>query len=234
MSSTDHTDFELQKSENQELSFTYLEELLSEQNIVLDNDTMVDLGIKYNACFTNLAHWISDQNDKCTIIAEFSNKDRDSALKRTVLRGSILKQMNDALDHITKHNKIIFRINNMKRVETSVFPPDAIRECLENAFIHADYSSEAMMMFSIYPDRIEFVSPGGMLTQFDMNDLACGVSSLRNKTLSRLMVSLKYSAMAGTRMPIIMNSYRRCHSKPTIYSSATIFKIQGSMANRVV
>lgn len=43
------------------------------------------------------------------------------------------------------------------------YPPEAVREALLNAIVHRDYSFSAATLVSIFEDRIEFVTIGGLV-----------------------------------------------------------------------
>ena len=59
-----------------------------------------------------------------------------------------------------------------------------MREALLNSLVHRDYSFHASTLISIYDDRIEFVSVGGLLPGLELEDLMMGVSACRNPHLA--------------------------------------------------
>ncbi len=58
------------------------------------------------------------------------------------------------------------------------YPPEAIREALLNAIVHRDYSFSGATLISIFEDRIEFVTIGGLeLVLFWMDGLVVHIKS---------------------------------------------------------
>lgn len=217
--------FETQISFEQSVTFTFLEKILMENNIKLTKEKKEMIDIENKGRVTQLGYILSDQYDECIKIAAFSDDSRALFADREILQGSIIKQMHDAMEFLNKHNRVRSAFNGLKRVDTYAFPPDALRECLINAVVHRDYSSQATTLISVYPDRVEFVSPGGLNTPFTLGELETGVSSLRNKNLATLLYRIGYVEAFGTGIPRIMNSYRCSRRKPVIEFSSSIFKI---------
>lgn len=50
------------------------------------------------------------------------------------------------------------------------YPEIAIREALLNLLVHREYSFSASALISLYKDRIEFVSIGGLMPEIELED----------------------------------------------------------------
>ena len=59
-------------------------------------------------------------------------------------------------------------------------PIDAIREAICNAVFHRDYLSPSCVYVAIYDDRLEVVSPGGLVREMTIEDARNGFSKIRN------------------------------------------------------
>ena len=59
---------------------------------------------------------------------------------------------------------------------SGITPEIAVREALLNLLVHRDYSFSASALISIYADRIEFVSIGGLMPGIDLEDIMVGIS----------------------------------------------------------
>lgn len=59
-------------------------------------------------------------------------------------------------------------------------------EALLNSLVHRDYSFRASTLISVYDDKIEFVSVGGLLPGLELEDLMMGVSACRNPYLANV------------------------------------------------
>lgn len=71
------------------------------------------------------------------------------------------------------------------------YPPEAIRETLLNAIVHRDYSFSGATLISIFENRIEFVTIGGLVKGITLSDVELGVSVLRNQYLANVFYRLK-------------------------------------------
>ncbi|MFR7749470.1 MAG: ATP-binding protein, partial [Collinsella sp.] len=77
------------------------------------------------------------------------------------------------------------------RVDTRDYPEVAVREALLNSLVHRDYSFRASTLISVYDDRIEFVSVGGLLPGLELEDLMMGISACRNSHLANVFYRLQ-------------------------------------------
>ena len=57
---------------------------------------------------------------------------------------------------------------NLLRIDTRDYPEAAVRETLLDLIVHRDYGVSASSLISIYPDRREFVSVGGLISGIDL------------------------------------------------------------------
>lgn len=72
--------------------------------------------------------------------------------------------MNEVYEFIDFRNQTHATINGLLRTDIRDYPEVAVREALLNLIVHRDYSFSASALISIYEDRIEFVSVGGLVT----------------------------------------------------------------------
>jgi ATP-dependent DNA helicase RecG len=100
-----------------------------------------------------------------------------------------------------------------------------LREALLNALAHRDYAFSASTLISIFDDRIEFVSMGGLPRGITMDDILLGISVQRNANLANVLYRLKLIEAYGTGIPKMMRSYEDCAEKPLIQVTDNAFKI---------
>jgi ATP-dependent DNA helicase RecG len=111
-------------------------------------------------------------------------------------------------------------------------PEAAIRETLLNALIHRDYAFSAGTLISIFDDRMEFVSIGGLVKGISFDDILLGISVPRNENLANIFYRLKLIEAYGTGIPKIMRSYADFSRKPLLQATDNAFKI--TLPNRNV
>ena len=105
------------------------------------------------------------------------------------------------------------------------YPLDALREALLNCLVHRDYSFSASTLISVYDDRIEFVSIGGLPDGINLDDILLGISACRNPKLAAIFYRLELIEAYGTGIPKIMSSYKDTGFEPKIEVTNNAFKI---------
>lgn len=94
-----------------------------------------------------------------------------------------------------------------------------------NLLIHREYSYRASSFVSLYADRIEFTSIGGLLSGVTLNDVMMGISVCRNVKLANIFYRLELIEAYGTGMRKIREAYSETGKKPEIETSENAFKI---------
>ena len=94
-----------------------------------------------------------------------------------------------------------------------------------NLLIHREYSYRASSFVSLYADRIEFTSIGGLLSGVTLNDVMMGISVCRNVKLANIFYRLELIEAYGTGMRKIREAYAETEKKPEIETSENAFKI---------
>ena len=218
--------FETMRSLNQDLSFETLTEECSGRDIVLGAPQMVSLGIKTpDGVYTNLGLLLSDQCTHTIKTALFSGVKKEQFQDRKEFSGSILQQMNDAYAFIDLNNKKKSTFSGLLRIDQRDYPEIAVREALLNSLVHREYSFSSSTLISIFSDRIEFVSLGGLVKGLTLKDIMLGISQCRNEKLAAVFYRLQLIEAYGTGIPKIIESYEGCSCQPKIESSDNAFKI---------
>ena len=94
-----------------------------------------------------------------------------------------------------------------------------------NVLVHRDYAFSASALISIYDDRIEFVSVGGLMLGIELDDILIGISVCRNQNLANVFYRLRLIEAYGTGIRKIMAAYERSDHKTIIETTANAFKI---------
>ena len=76
-------------------------------------------------------------------------------------RTSVLKQYDTAVSMIKRYYQYE-EISEIERKKIDLIPETAYREAIANALIHRDWSINSHIRISMFPDRIEIKSPGGL------------------------------------------------------------------------
>jgi ATP-dependent DNA helicase RecG len=95
--------------------------------------------------------------------------------------------------------------------ESLIYPEAACREALVNAIAHRDYSREGSPIeVFVFDDRMEFRSPGGLLSSITVKDLASlsGAHESRNVMVARVLREVGYMREMGEGIPRIFQAMR--------------------------
>lgn len=223
---TDGDRYEDMRSLNQDLTFRAAEEEFSLRKVSFEINQKKTLGIvNYDGIYTNLGLLISDQCVHTIKTAVFEGTTKAVFKDRREFNGSLLKQLNDVYEYISQYNRVRAEFSGLHRMDRKDYPEEALREALINSLVHRDYSYSASTLISIFDDRIEFVSVGGLIRGITLDDIMLGVSITRNEKLAGIFYRLALIEAYGTGIPKIFESYEDCPFKPEIEVSNNAFKI---------
>lgn len=223
---TDGDSFENMRSINQALTFEATKKEFEKRNVVFGQPQMQTLKIvSADGIYTNLGLLLSEQCLHTIKAAVFEGINQNVFKDRREFSGSLMQQLNDVYDYIDFHNQTHATFRKLLRIDTRDYPEVAVREALLNTLVHRDYSFRASTLISIYDDRIEFVSIGGLLPGLELDDLMMGVSVCRNPHLANIFYRLQLIEAYGTGMKKIMGAYANALVQPKIKTTNNAFKI---------
>lgn len=223
---TDGDSFENMRSINQALTFEATKKEFEKRNVVFGQPQMQTLKIvSADGIYTNLGLLLSEQCLHTIKAAVFEGINQNVFKDRREFSGSLMQQLNDVYDYIDFHNQTHATFRKLLRIDTRDYPEVAVREALLNTLVHRDYSFRASTLISIYDDRIEFVSIGGLLPGLELDDLMMGVSVCRNSHLANVFYRLQLIEAYGTGMKKIMGAYANALVQPKIKTTNNAFKI---------
>ena len=223
---TDGDSFEDMRSLEQELTFDATQKEFEQRDIPFGETQKKTLKlINADGIYTNLALLLSEQCVHTIKTATFAGTDQSVFKDRREFSGSLLKQMDDVYDYIDMRNNIHSTFEKLRRIDHRDYPEVAVREALLNSLVHRDYSFRASTLISIYTDRIEFVSIGGLLPGVTLNDVMMGLSVCRNPQLANVFYRLELIEAYGTGMRKIMGAYAGSGKTPAIETTDNAFKI---------
>lgn len=223
---TDGDNFEELRSLNQNLDFVFLKKEFEDANIKLEHSQMRTFNIiDEDGLYTNLGLLLSEQCPHTIKAAVFEGSTKEIFKDRFEFSGSLLKQMKDVYSFLNRYNRTNSEITGLKRTDTREYPEIAIREALLNSIVHKEYSYSSSTLISVFDDKIEIVTIGGLTKGLNEDDIMLGVSILRNKNLANIFYRLKLIEAYGTGIPKIIESYNEYNVKPKIEISSNAFKI---------
>lgn len=218
--------YEDARSINQQLTFEKAENYFAKHNLPFGDQQKRTLNIiGSDGTYTNLGMLLSDQCIHTIKLAVFDGSKKSVFRDRKELSGSLLTQLEDAYSYIDQFNHTRAEFEGLNRIDKRDYPSEALREALLNAITHRDYSFSGSTLISIFDDRIEFVTIGGLVRGLTFDDIMLGVSALRNQNLANVFYRLKLIEAYGTGILKINESYAECAVKPQFEVTDNAFKI---------
>ena len=218
--------YEDARSINQQLTFEKAENYFAKYNLPFGDQQKRTLNIiGSDGTYTNLGMLLSDQCIHTIKLAVFDGSKKSVFRDRKELSGSLLTQLEDAYSYIDQVNHTRAEFEGLDRIDKRDYPSEALREALLNAITHRDYSFSGSTLISIFDDRIEFVTIGGLVRGLTFDDIMLGVSALRNQNLANVFYRLKLIEAYGTGILKINESYAECAVKPQFEVTDNAFKI---------
>lgn len=218
--------YEDARSINQQLTFEKAESYFAKHDLPLGEQQKRTLNIiGPDGTYTNLGMLLSDQCIHTIKLAVFDGSKKSVFRDRKELSGSLLTQLEGAYSYIDQFNRTRAEFEGLDRIDKRDYPSEALREALLNAITHRDYSFSGSTLISIFDDRIEFVTIGGLVRGLTFDDIMLGISALRNQNLANVFYRLKLIEAYGTGILKINESYADCAVKPQFEVTDNAFKI---------
>ena len=218
--------YENARSLNQQLTFDQTAAYFARKGIVFEEIQKKSLHfIGEDGMYTNLALLLSDQCLHSIKLAVFEGDEKAIFKERREFAGSLLYQVDEAFLSIDRFNSTRAEFKGLDRIDQRDYPPEAIREALLNSVVHRDYAFNGSTLISLFDDRIEFVSIGGLVKGITLEDIMLGLSIPRNEHLAAIFYRLKLIEAYGTGIPKIMAAYGKYSVKPIIEATDNAFKI---------
>ncbi len=218
--------YEEARSLDQNLTFHKAGDFFKKRKVEFEKPQMRTLHlIGEDDMYTNLAFLLSEQCTHTIKLAVFEGSKKSVFKDRRELSGSLLEQLEEAFAFIDRYNRTRAEFSGLDRLDIRDYPPEAIREALLNAIVHRDYSFSSSALISIFEDRIEFVTIGGLVKGITLEDVRLGVSVLRNQYLANIFYRLRLIEAYGTGILKINECYEDQVVKPMIETTDNAFKI---------
>lgn len=203
--------FEELNSPEKNLEFKTLSAALREKLGISDTSTDVlkTLGLIGPNGFNRAAAILADKNSYPGIdVIKFGASINEILDRTTVEQVSVLKQLDTAMEIFDRYLRLE-KIEGATRITNNLVPREAFREAIANGLVHRTWDINSRLRVSIFPDRVEIYSPGGLPTGLSEAEYLRGrVSVLRNPILAEVFFRLGLIEKFGTGILRIRESYR--------------------------
>ena len=221
--------FEELPCKDQELSFEILHRELKETVRIekFDKDTLKTLNLYDDVNgFNNAAGILADKNHFPGIdIVKFGENISIIQKRSTFENVSVLEVYEKAIEVFRDYYQYEV-IQGADRKKMEKIPEAAFREAIANALIHRVWDVDSQIRVSMFDDRIEIVSPGGLPSGITEEEYLFGkLSVLRNRNLANVFYRLGFVEIFGTGITRIKQLYAEALIKPDFEVSENAIKI---------
>ena len=221
--------FEELPCKDQELSFEILHRKLKETVRIenFDKDTLKTLNLYDDVNgFNNAAGLLADKNHFPGIdIVKFGENISIIQKRSTFENISVLEVYEKAIDVFRDYYQYEV-IQGADRKKMEKVPEAAFREAIANALIHRVWDVNSQIRVSMFDDRIEIVSPGGLPSGITEEEYLSGkLSVLRNRNLANVFYRLGFVEIFGTGITRIKQLYAESLIKPDFEVSENAVEI---------
>ena len=118
--------------------------------------------------------------------------DEISVMDDRMVRGTIIEQVNDAMEFIRKNIRVAFVMTGEpERKQVWDYPVEALREAVINAICHRDYTISSAVEIRILRDSLKVWSPGRLASGITLPELFTSHASvLRNKGIAQVLYDI--------------------------------------------
>lgn len=155
--------------------------------------------------------------------------DQYNVISDEFITGNIFSLLTDAWERLRPYlsEKVCFG-GDAKFEQNYSYPENACREALINAIAHRDYATQNPIVVTFFDDRLEFESPGEILSSISIEDLRrhSGVHESRNANITRVLREGKFMREMGEglrRIFELMESQEL--AEPEMFSEKNSFRI---------
>lgn len=203
---------------HQELQFNILEEeLIDELQIKeLNKDILKTLNLYSDReGFNRAAEILADTNNYPGVdIVEFGDSIDEFTNREHFDRMSALKQFKETIG-VYRRKYQYEVVEGSERILREKIPEKAFREALANSIVHRAWDINSTIKISMFKDKVEITSPGGLPSGMSEEEYLHGqISLLRNPILGNVFFRLKYIEQFGTGIRRINQAYTDNIIKP--------------------
>lgn len=163
----------------------------------------------------------------------FQGKTKEKIIDHIDIHSPLPSAIEEIITFIQRNTRKKAVIGTIRRTNIPEYPPEAIRELIINALVHADYSIKGThIQIAIFSNRIEITNPGGLPYGQTMKKALSGYSRLRNHVIGRIFRELELIEQWGSGLRRIREICQKKGLKSPIFEEegnhfrSTIFSLK--------
>ena len=155
-----------------------------------------------------------------SIFATFKSEDRSQPLGEVQwIKGTIVEQAKKLIELLNIESTIAIDKDSQDGPNQIKYPTIALKEAVVNALVHRDYEIDQPTRITVFSDRVEIYSPGGLPFNVNEEKFKKGeaTASWRNQSLGRIFSLLQLAQHLGSGIPRIIRSMEEEGCPPPIF-----------------
>lgn len=155
-----------------------------------------------------------------SILSTYPGKDRSVPLaQRTEITGTVVEQAKKILSLLEAEARTTLFDKTSLNPNQEKYPFRAIQEAVINALVHRDYESDQPMRVTVFSDRIEIYTIGGLLHTVSPERFRVGTAPpyWRNQTLAYFFNKLKLAQAEGQGIATIINTMAKAGNPAPVF-----------------
>lgn len=154
----------------------------------------------------------------------FDGTTKTTAIDHADIKTAFPLAVDEILTFIRRNTSMRAVIRSARREDIPQYSPEAVRESVINALLHADYSTmRSSIQVAIFDDRMEITNPGPLPLGLNLETALSGVSQLRNKVLGRVFRELELIEQWGSGLNRINGSCIQHGTAPPKFEELDLF-----------
>ena len=145
-----------------------------------------------------------------TVFSKYKGTDRsEPTAERQLIAGTIIQQARKLIELLKAESYTAFD-KTTESPNKAKYPDIALKEAVINALVHKNYEFEQPVRITVFENRIEFYSPGGLPIQVDKQKFVTGKATAywRNQALSYLFNKMQLAQAEGQGIPTILKAMK--------------------------
>lgn len=191
------------------ISFKTLKVYYTEKGYHLDDSSFeANLNLRTpGGEYNQLAELLSDRNMIPLVVVKFHGKDKVSVSERNDYGGQcLLFSYEQIKNRLAGENICVSDTTVRPRKDSYLFDFDCVNEAVINALVHNDWNI-SQPLISLFEDRIEIFSHGGLPKGQTREMFFKGISRPRNDMLMRVFMNMNLTEHTGHGIPTILAKY---------------------------
>ena len=210
MNFTDNEYMIKKRSSLRDLTFRELKIYYAEKGFHINTDSSFETNMNLRTPtgeYNLLAELLADRNNIPLIFVKFSGENKAAISQRYDFGyGCLLTSYTKIKNKLIAENNCLTDTSIRPRIDRYLYNIDCVNEAVLNALIHNDWTITEPQI-SMFNNRIEILSHGGLPSGMTKKDFFEGISRPRNMTLMRIFLSMGLVEHTGHGIPMIVENY---------------------------